>query len=155
MLSSRQQNDIKTLSTACNNFMISLYKNLSTNIDNIGNIVISPLSLHMTLSLLSNGAGDHTLNEIKSVLHHDDIISLNNGFNILALLLNDVQINTRCTIETDNMCHVLAHLRSLGYRVKKDTNTDGKRKRKARFYKIDRKQRKQSDRCEWIRGHGK
>ncbi|XP_036151045.1 serpin A3-7-like isoform X4 [Monomorium pharaonis] len=88
MLSSRQQNDIKTLSTACNNFMISLYKNLSTNIDNIGNIVISPLSLHMTLSLLSNGAGDHTLNEIKSVLHHDDIISLNNGFNILALLLN-------------------------------------------------------------------
>ncbi|XP_028047665.1 antichymotrypsin-2 isoform X2 [Monomorium pharaonis] len=91
MLSSRQQNDIKTLSTACNNFMISLYKNLSTNIDNIGNIVISPLSLHMTLSLLSNGAGDHTLNEIKSVLHHDDIISLNNGFNILALLLNDME----------------------------------------------------------------
>ncbi|XP_036151035.1 uncharacterized protein LOC118648743 isoform X2 [Monomorium pharaonis] len=93
MLSSRQQNDIKTLSTACNNFMISLYKNLSTNIDNIGNIVISPLSLHMTLSLLSNGAGDHTLNEIKSVLHHDDIISLNNGFNILALLLNSIMYN--------------------------------------------------------------
>ncbi|XP_071569365.1 antichymotrypsin-2 isoform X1 [Temnothorax nylanderi] len=87
--SSGQQNDIKTLSTACNKFTIPLYKSLSTNIDS--NIVISPLSLHIILSLLSNGAGGFTLTELKSVLHHDDTASLNDEFKSLALLLNNIE----------------------------------------------------------------
>ncbi|XP_011691975.1 PREDICTED: antichymotrypsin-2-like [Wasmannia auropunctata] len=87
---SGQQNDIKTLSTACNNFTIPLYKSLSINTDS--NVIISPLSLHMILSLLSNGAGGFTLNELKSVLHHDDeVVSLNDEFKTLALLLNDIE----------------------------------------------------------------
>jgi len=42
----------------------------------------------MILSLLSNGAGGFTLKELKSILHHDDLVSLNNEFKALALLLN-------------------------------------------------------------------
>ncbi|XP_018310584.1 antichymotrypsin-2 isoform X2 [Mycetomoellerius zeteki] len=87
--SKMEQNDIKTLSTACNNFMLPLYKSLTTNTDS--NVVISPLSLHMILSLLSNGAEGSTLNELKSVLHYDDIISVNDEFKALIVLLKDIE----------------------------------------------------------------
>ncbi|XP_077266426.1 antichymotrypsin-2 isoform X2 [Temnothorax americanus] len=87
--SSGQQNDIKTLSTACNKFTIPLYKSLSTNVDS--NVAISPLSLHIILSLLSNGAGGLTLNELKSALRHDDTAPLNDEFKFLALLLNNIE----------------------------------------------------------------
>jgi len=89
MSTSEQQNAFKILSTACNNFTIPLYKSLSANTDS--NIVISPLSLHMILSLLSNGAGGFTLNKLKSVLHHDDIVSLNDEFKSLTLLLHNIE----------------------------------------------------------------
>ncbi|XP_018339989.1 PREDICTED: antichymotrypsin-2-like isoform X1 [Trachymyrmex septentrionalis] len=88
-MSGEQQNDIKTLSTACNNFMIPLYKSLTTNIDS--NVIISPLSLHMILSLLSNGAGGSTLNELKSVLHYDNIVSANDKFKTLIFLLKGIE----------------------------------------------------------------
>lgn len=42
----------------------------------------------MILSLLSNGAGGFTLTELKSVLHHNNVASLNNEFKALTLLLN-------------------------------------------------------------------
>lgn len=42
----------------------------------------------MILSLLSNGAGGFTLNELKSALYHDDTVSLNDEFKALVLLLN-------------------------------------------------------------------
>lgn len=52
------------------------------------NVVTSPLSLHMILSLLVNGANGTTLNELMSALHHNDTSSLNNEFKVLIPLLN-------------------------------------------------------------------
>ncbi|XP_011644246.1 antichymotrypsin-2-like isoform X4 [Pogonomyrmex barbatus] len=87
MLSSKEQNASNVLSVACNNFTIPLFKSLSIGTGN--NVVISPLNLHMILSLLSNGAGGFTLKELKSVLHHDTV-SLNDEFKTLILLLNNM-----------------------------------------------------------------
>lgn len=89
MSSSAEQSAFKTVATACNRFTIPLYKSLSSDIDS--NIVISPLSLHMILSLLSNGAGGFTLSELKSVLHHDATASMNDEFKALTLLLNGIE----------------------------------------------------------------
>ncbi|XP_011864861.1 PREDICTED: antichymotrypsin-2-like isoform X2 [Vollenhovia emeryi] len=89
MSSSGQQNDIKTLSTACNKFTIPLYKSVASNVDS--NVIISPWSLHMILSLLSNGAGGFTLTQLKSALHHDDTASFDDEFKALNILLNNIK----------------------------------------------------------------
>ncbi|XP_067204437.1 antichymotrypsin-2 isoform X2 [Linepithema humile] len=89
MSSSEQQNVFKNVSTACNNFAIPLYRNLVTNIDN--NIITSPLSLYMILSLLFNGSGGSTLNELKSVLYYDNAIFSNNEFESLIYLLKNIK----------------------------------------------------------------
>ncbi|EZA59235.1 antichymotrypsin-2 isoform X2 [Ooceraea biroi] len=89
MSSSEQQIDLRNLSTACNDFTISLYKHLATSSGN--NIVTSPLSLHLLLSLLSNGAGGSTLNELQAALRHDDRVSLNDEFKALISSLNNLE----------------------------------------------------------------
>ncbi|CAL1673626.1 unnamed protein product [Lasius platythorax] len=73
---------------ACNDFTNPLYKSLSANTDK--NIIISPLSLHMLLSLLSNGAGGSTLNELRSALGYDKE-SLNQEYKDLIVLLSDIK----------------------------------------------------------------
>ncbi|XP_070155387.1 antichymotrypsin-2 isoform X2 [Polyergus mexicanus] len=87
--SSIKLNTFKLISTACNDFTNSLYKTLAVNIDK--NIIISPLSLHMILSLLSNGAGGSTLDELRSALGYNDKESLNDEFRALIVLLNDME----------------------------------------------------------------
>lgn len=52
------------------------------------NIIISPISLHMILSLLSNGAGGSTLDELRSALGYNDKESLNDEFKALIVLLS-------------------------------------------------------------------
>lgn len=59
------------LSASCNGFTSSFYKELVAA--EKGNIVISPFSIHMTLSLLSHGAETTTLHELKTNLYHNDI----------------------------------------------------------------------------------
>lgn len=66
--------------------MYALLQSLPTVIDD--NVATSPLSLHMILSLLANGADGTTLHELISVLHHNDTSSLNNEFKALIFLLN-------------------------------------------------------------------
>jgi len=51
-------------------------------------MIISPLSLHMLLSLLSNGAGGSTLDELRSALGYNDKEFLNDEFKALIILLN-------------------------------------------------------------------
>ncbi|XP_029667265.1 antichymotrypsin-2-like isoform X3 [Formica exsecta] len=87
--SSIKLNTFKRISTACNDFTNSLYKTLAVNTDK--NIIISPLSLHMILSLLSNGAGGSTLDELRSALGYNDKESLNDEFRALIVLLNDME----------------------------------------------------------------
>lgn len=67
----------------CNLYFVT--QSLSANTDN--NIIISPLSLHMLLSLLSNGAEGSTLNELRSALGYDKE-SLNQEYKDLIVLLN-------------------------------------------------------------------
>ncbi|XP_014479261.1 PREDICTED: leukocyte elastase inhibitor-like isoform X2 [Dinoponera quadriceps] len=85
---SQDQDSLKNVFAACSSFTNILYKNLSTIIND--NVVTSPLSLHMILSLLVNGADGTTLDELKSVLHHNDSSSLNNEFKALIPLLNNI-----------------------------------------------------------------
>ncbi|XP_050449112.1 antichymotrypsin-2-like isoform X2 [Cataglyphis hispanica] len=88
-----KSNTFKQISTACNDFTNSLYKTLAVSADK--NIIISPFSLHMILSLLSNGAGGSTLDELRSALGYNnkdnDKESLNDEFKALIVLLNDME----------------------------------------------------------------
>jgi len=66
--------------------------------------VTSPLSLHMLLSLLLNGAGGSTLNELRIALHHGDTVSSNDdGFKALISSLN-----VRSRAETETTTHNLS-----------------------------------------------
>lgn len=62
-----------------------LLQNLVADIDN--NVITSPLSLYMILSLLSNGSGGSTLNELKSILYYNNAIFSNHEFEELIHLL--------------------------------------------------------------------
>lgn len=87
--SSNESNTFDKISTACNDFTNSLYMPLSAYTDK--NIIISPLSLHVLLSLLSNGAGGSTLDELRSTLGYSDKEFLNDEFKALIILLNDMR----------------------------------------------------------------
>lgn len=82
-------NVYQSLSASCNEFTNTFHKELLSA--NEGNVVSSPLSVHMILSLLSHGAGSATLDEFTSGLCHRNAKSLNEGYRSLISLLNNVK----------------------------------------------------------------
>ncbi|XP_032687857.1 leukocyte elastase inhibitor-like isoform X2 [Odontomachus brunneus] len=85
---SKEQDVFANVFAACGSFTNTLYKSLPMT---DGNVITSPLSLHMILSLLVNGADGTTLDELMSVLHHKDTSSVNNEFKALIPLLNNIE----------------------------------------------------------------
>lgn len=77
------------VSASCSRFTNQLYKSISAA--TADNILTSPLSIHLILSLLSNGASGSTLNELISVLYHDDMFSLIGEFKDLMSHLNGIK----------------------------------------------------------------
>ncbi|CAD1478691.1 unnamed protein product, partial [Heterotrigona itama] len=84
-----EDNTSKHLSVSCNDFTKNLYKELSS--DYRGNIVNSPLSIHMILSYLSHGAESTTLNELTKSLYHYDKNSIQEEYRSLITQLNDLE----------------------------------------------------------------
>ncbi|KAK1135482.1 hypothetical protein K0M31_000074 [Melipona bicolor] len=78
----------KHLSASCNDFTKNLYKELSS--DSRGNVVNSPLGIHMILSYLSHGAESTTLNELTKSLYHYDKDSIQEGYRSLITQLNEL-----------------------------------------------------------------
>ncbi|KOX72767.1 Alaserpin [Melipona quadrifasciata] len=78
----------KHLSASCNDFTKNLYKELSS--DFRGNVVNSPLSIHMILSYLSHGAESTTLNELTKSLYHYDKDSIQEEYRSLITQLNEL-----------------------------------------------------------------
>ncbi|CAK9799753.1 unnamed protein product [Anthophora quadrimaculata] len=85
---SSENNIYKNLSTSCNDFTKAFYKELSST--NVGNIVTSPLSIHMILSHLSHGAESLTLTEFTKTLCHRDKDSIKEGYKLLTAQLNEL-----------------------------------------------------------------
>ncbi|XP_015428728.1 PREDICTED: ovalbumin-related protein X-like [Dufourea novaeangliae] len=81
-------NIYKNLSSSCTDFTKAFNKELCFS--NEGNIVSSPLSIHMILSLLSHGAETETLNELTSGLCHHEKSSIKEGYTNLTALLNEL-----------------------------------------------------------------
>ncbi|KAF3423284.1 hypothetical protein E2986_12788 [Frieseomelitta varia] len=88
-----EDNISKHLSASCNDFTKNLYKELSS--DYRGNVVNSPLSIHMILSYLSHGAESTTLNELTKSLYHYDKDSIQEGYRSLITQLN-VRLTKLC-----------------------------------------------------------
>ncbi|XP_043520442.1 antichymotrypsin-2-like isoform X1 [Frieseomelitta varia] len=84
-----EDNISKHLSASCNDFTKNLYKELSS--DYRGNVVNSPLSIHMILSYLSHGAESTTLNELTKSLYHYDKDSIQEGYRSLITQLNELE----------------------------------------------------------------
>ncbi|XP_050580454.1 ovalbumin-related protein X-like isoform X1 [Bombus affinis] len=76
------------LSTSCNDFTRDFYKELSST--SVGNIINSPLSIHMILSHLSHGAESTTLNELTKSLCHYNKDLIQEGYKSLIIQLNDL-----------------------------------------------------------------
>ncbi|XP_033335194.1 antichymotrypsin-2 isoform X2 [Megalopta genalis] len=87
-MAAESTNVCKNLSDSCTNFTKAFHAELSLTSD--GNIVTSPLSLHMILSLLSDGAKNETLSELSSALHHHDKNSIKEGYTSLITNLNEL-----------------------------------------------------------------
>ncbi|XP_043250835.1 leukocyte elastase inhibitor-like isoform X1 [Colletes gigas] len=78
----------KDFSISCNDFTQAFHKELS--ITSEGNIVTSPFSIHMILSLLSHGAESETLDEMTVGLCHRNKDSIKEGYATLIALLNEL-----------------------------------------------------------------
>lgn len=85
----KESNPFKSISRACNDFTNPLYMNLSASTNK--SLIISPLSLHIVLSLVSNGAEASTRNELRSVLGYNNNELLNDEYEVLIYLLNDMK----------------------------------------------------------------
>lgn len=79
----------KHLSASCNEFTRNLYRQLSSTSAS-GNIVSSPLSIHMILSYLSHGAESTTLEEFTKSLYLYDRESIKEAYRTLITQLNEL-----------------------------------------------------------------
>ncbi|XP_076242696.1 antichymotrypsin-2 isoform X2 [Calliopsis andreniformis] len=77
------------LTASCNDFAKAFYKELCFTSDE--NIVSSPLSVHMILSLLSHGAESETLDELVSGLCHREKNAIKNHYASLIAALNELE----------------------------------------------------------------
>ncbi|XP_044015978.1 antitrypsin-like isoform X1 [Aphidius gifuensis] len=82
--------DLRAVSTGVNEFSANLYKSIATNNDK--NIITSPISAAIVLSMASFGAGGDTEKQMRSTLHlpGDQQIS-KNGYQSLITTLNSVK----------------------------------------------------------------
>lgn len=79
----------KDLATSCNDFAKAFYKELSSVSKE--NIISSPLSVHMILSLLSHGAGSETLDDFISGLGHREQKIIKEQYASLITVLNGLE----------------------------------------------------------------
>nr|XP_003703429.2 PREDICTED: antichymotrypsin-2-like isoform X1 [Megachile rotundata]XP_012141559.1 PREDICTED: antichymotrypsin-2-like isoform X1 [Megachile rotundata] len=88
MSSTCKNHACQSLSVSCNDFTKDFYKELSATTTE--NIVSSPLSIHMILSLLSHGAGGETLDEMLHGIryHYKDLIQ--DAYKSLIAQLNEL-----------------------------------------------------------------
>ncbi|CAL7939940.1 unnamed protein product [Xylocopa violacea] len=108
----------KILSASCNDFTKAFHKELS--LAATGNIVSSPLSVHMILSHLSHGAESITLAELTKSLCHYNKDSVKEGYKSLITLLNnldDIELHIANTMYIQNKFELLAEFLILGKEV--------------------------------------
>ncbi|XP_076765560.1 leukocyte elastase inhibitor isoform X2 [Xylocopa sonorina] len=108
----------KNLSASCNDFTKAFYKELSSGAT--GNIVSSPLSIHMILSYLSHGAESSTLAELTKGLCHYDKDSVKEGYKSLITQLNDldnIELHIANAMYVQNKFELLAEFLILGKEV--------------------------------------
>ncbi|PBC25413.1 leukocyte elastase inhibitor [Apis cerana] len=88
--SNNKENIGKYLSASYNNFTKDLYKELTST--NVGNIINSPLIIHMILSHLSHGAESTTLDELTKSLYHYNKSLIEEEYRSLIIKLNELSM---------------------------------------------------------------
>ncbi|XP_054010780.1 antichymotrypsin-2-like isoform X2 [Hylaeus anthracinus] len=88
-MASNSKNVYKDLSAACSRFTQTFHKELCVTSE--GNIVTSPLSVHMILSLLSHGAKSETLDELSHGLFHSSRDSISEEYSSLLANLKELK----------------------------------------------------------------
>ncbi|XP_072759665.1 antichymotrypsin-2 isoform X1 [Anoplolepis gracilipes] len=92
------------------NFTSPLYMTLAANTST--NIIISPFNLHIILSLVSNGAGGSTLEEMRAALGYVDTEeTLNDKFQTLIVLLNEME---NVTLHAVNAAYIQKEVELIG-----------------------------------------
>ncbi|XP_076278623.1 leukocyte elastase inhibitor-like isoform X2 [Lasioglossum baleicum] len=87
-MAAESTNVYKNLSASCSEFTKVFHRELSLTSE--ANVVSSPLSVHMILSLLSCGAKNETLREMTTGLYHHDKNSVEKGYTALIDALNEL-----------------------------------------------------------------
>ncbi|XP_076287617.1 leukocyte elastase inhibitor isoform X2 [Lasioglossum baleicum] len=87
-MAAESTNICKNLSASCSEFTKVFHTELSLTSE--ANVVSSPLSVHMILSLLSCGARNETLRELTTGLYHSDKNSVEKGYTALIDALNEL-----------------------------------------------------------------
>ncbi|XP_078043455.1 antichymotrypsin-2 [Augochlora pura] len=133
-MAAESTNVCKNLSVSCTNFTKAFNAELSLTSE--GNIVTSPISVHMILSLLSDGAKNETLNELSTALHHHDKASIKEGYTSLLTNLNELN-NTKLHIA--NAIYIQE-----GFDLLEEFLTTGKTTYKSVISKLDFKHKKEA-----------
>ncbi|KAK2584776.1 hypothetical protein KPH14_007098 [Odynerus spinipes] len=89
MSAQEEENVFQKVANSCCFFSNNFYKVLSDELD--GNIVTSPFSLHIILSLLHHGSKGLTLDELQSVLYPNDTDVPHEEIKSLISVLNDIK----------------------------------------------------------------
>ncbi|XP_076183026.1 antichymotrypsin-2 isoform X2 [Ptiloglossa arizonensis] len=121
-MASSNKNIYQNLSASCNDFAQAFYKELS--VTSKENIVTSPLSIHMILSLLSHGAESETLSELTNGLCHRDKDSIKEEYMTLINRLNElknVKLHLANTIYIQDGFELLTEFLAVGSNVYKSS----------------------------------
>ncbi|XP_069814206.1 leukocyte elastase inhibitor [Dendropsophus ebraccatus] len=92
---------MESLSSACTNFSLDLFKKLCYNHPN-GNIFYSPLSISAALAMILLGARGKTAEQLSKVLHFDTVQDIHSNFQSL-----NAQINKKSSSHTLNLANRL------------------------------------------------
>ncbi|XP_031829793.2 leukocyte elastase inhibitor isoform X1 [Nomia melanderi] len=108
----------QNLSASCAAFSKVFYKELYVTSEE--NIVSSPLSIHMILSLLSHGAKSETLNALSTSLYHHDKNMIKEGYADLVTVLNELK---NITLHVANAIYIQEEFELLPEFLEIGTNT--------------------------------
>ncbi|XP_076644251.1 leukocyte elastase inhibitor isoform X2 [Halictus rubicundus] len=133
-MAAESTNICKSLSASCFDFTKVFHTELSRTSE--ANVVSSPLSVHMILSLLSHGAKNETLSELTTGLYHHDKNFIEKGYTALIAALNELN-STKLYIA--NAMYIQE-----GFQLLSDFLTSGTSTYKAVISKLDFKHKKEA-----------
>lgn len=96
-------NNKKLISTG--DFQLEIFKEI--NKSNIGNLMVSPLSIYHILSLTANGAANKTLKEMLQALSSKSLTDLNESNKLISISISKMKTVELEYLKDLNPCPIL------------------------------------------------